>query len=431
MKIIDSIATPERISRLRDIREKKRNEGFAALYDVIGEEAIAELREMYNLFDERMLIWYAGLYDSDIGGFYFSETSRDNEGFLPDLESTAQALKFIKTQCGLEGIGEPIQSIPRDIGEKIYDFAYNLQDEDGFFYHPQWGKDITESRRGRDLGNAAQLIALKGKYKYPLPLSYERKAKPAVPDYLQDIDKYKHWISERPFSTKSYAMGNLINSICGQIRDAGHEFACATIDWLDSIQRTDNGLWERDINYASVNGLMKIAISYPVFNAKIKHATAAFESAVHAITSNEPIEFACEFYNPWAAVSAILSHGDLNESEKAAMRARLRECAPEMIRATTKKMKSTQTNEGNFAYFSASSGECCAYAQGARVSLDNVWESDINGNGCSVNGPLREMFKAFGIPIVPVFTQQDADLVFDIMRLPTQKNDNLQHKEVL
>jgi len=409
---------------LRRIREEKRNEGFTRLTEEIGEASVNELRELYSLLDERMLIWYGQLYDPNIGGFYFSETARDTHGFLPDLESTAQALKFFATQCDLPGTGEPIMRIPRELGEKIYEFAYELQDEDGFFYHPQWGKDITPTRRGRDLGWASQILSLKGKYKYPLPLSNSREGEIAVPDYLKNINVYKKWISERPFSSKSYAMGNLINSICGQIRAAGRDFMRATVDYLDSIQHSDNGLWEEEISYDSVNGLMKIALSYPVFGGKLKFASAAFESALKAIVSDEPIRFACEFYNPWAAISVILCHGDLCEKEKAAIRSELIARAPELVQKTVEKMKTTYTGEGTFAYFSRSSGECCTFAQGARVSLDGVYESDINGNGCSINGPLREMYGALGVNKVPVFTAEDAELLFEIMRLP-MNNSNL------
>ena len=418
IKNINSILTADRISELRRIREEKRNEGFALLSEEIGKAAVNELRALYSLFDERMLIWYGELYDPDIGGFYFSDTARDTDGFLPDLESTAQALKFFATQCDLPGSGEPITRIPCELSEKIFEFAYNLQDEDGFFYHPQWGKDITLTRRGRDLGWATQILSLKGKYKYPPPLSKSREKKSAVPDYLKDINVYKKWISERPFSSKSYPMGNLINSICGQICAAGPEFMKATVDYLDSIQCSDNGLWEKEISYDSVNGLMKIAISYPVFGGKLKHASAAFESSVRAILSDEPIRFACEFYNPWAAISVILRHGELRENEKDSMRSELITIAPELIRKTVEKMKTTYTGNGTFAYFSKDSGEFCSHSQGARVSLDGVWESDINGNGCSINGTLREMYGAFGMQAVPIFTEEDAKFVFDIMKLP-------------
>ena len=48
----------------------------------------------------KILDWLANLYYADIGGFYFSNSARNFNGFLPDLESTVQALGFI-TNSGM------------------------------------------------------------------------------------------------------------------------------------------------------------------------------------------------------------------------------------------------------------------------------------------------------------------------------------------
>ena len=54
------------------------------------------LREYYTLYDKNGLItWFAGLYDPEIGGYYYSNSARDNDQFKPDAESTSQALGFI------------------------------------------------------------------------------------------------------------------------------------------------------------------------------------------------------------------------------------------------------------------------------------------------------------------------------------------------
>ena len=149
MKSINEILTKERLDALEEIRNKKREEDFAVLVPIIGEAAVDEVRKIYGMFDHRMLVWMAKLWDSDTGGFYYSNSARDNDGFLPDLESTNQAIGFITKQCRL-GRGEengdmPITKLPENIAKKICDFAYNLQDEDGYFYHPQWGKEIPET----------------------------------------------------------------------------------------------------------------------------------------------------------------------------------------------------------------------------------------------------------------------------------------------
>lgn len=429
----DDIITEERISALREIRNKKREENFEKLIPKMGEAAVKELVKVYEMFDERMLIWYAGLWDSEIGGFYFSNSARDHEGFLPDVESTAQAVGFIATMCELNpnmrDDAPHLSTWPKRFADKICDFAYNLQDEDGYFYHPQWGKEISPTRRARDCGWAYRLIEAMGR-----ECKYVRATKrvtsdgvpPTYPDYLQSIEALEEWLSTRNIETNSYSFGNLINCTAGLFNSAGPEYTKALVDYLNSTNRPDNGLWEPQVNYASVNGLMKLGMVYPSLNgATLPYPDKSFESAVQAVLSDEEVTFACEFYNAWAATQASLNSMELSGDKALAekYRARLREVAPEMIRVTGEKIALTAVGDGSFAYYTAASGKTCPRSQGALVALDNVREGDINGNGCSTRAPLRHMFKAFGVDMPPFFTREDADFLFELMdaRIPVKK----------
>lgn len=420
----DDLISEERLAALRKNRWIKRELSFSKLVPVMGKAAVDEIRKIYNLFDERMLIWYASLYDPDIGGFYFSNSARDTEGFLPDIESTAQAVTFIAEISGIckgEAKGDfAITKFPPNLAEKICNFAYNLQDEDGYFYHPQWGKDITAPRRGRDCGWAWRMITPLGKNTKYLRVS-ERAGRDDVdsslPEYLTSLDRFNEWIREHDLKTKSYPFGNLINSIASQIVAAGPEYVEALVSYLNENQYPENGLWQPEVNYDSINGLMKFGITYPSFNATLPYPEQSFESAKEAIMSDEEVTFACQFYNAWAALRcAMTSVKESGNKEKyRTLRAELRREAAGMIRKTGEKMLKTRCDDGNFAYFSADSGKYCDKAQGSVVSPYGIREADINGNGCSTRGPLRYMFAAFGIDMPPIFTAEDADFVFELM----------------
>ena len=47
--------------------------------------------------------WLADLYDPESGGFYYSNSAKNNVGYLPDLESTSEALSLIELM--LSGYG--------------------------------------------------------------------------------------------------------------------------------------------------------------------------------------------------------------------------------------------------------------------------------------------------------------------------------------
>lgn len=426
-----NVITEERLDALRKIREAERDENFKALEGVLGEDATREMRKIYSSYTEKMLIWYAGLWAPEIGGFYFSNSARDTEGFLPDIESTAQAVKFIAAECLNEKGGADniyIPYIPERFANKIADFAYSLQDEDGYFYHPQWGKNITLTRRGRDNGWARRMIRPLGRStKYLLPTERQGKngEKSTLPEQFNSIEAYKEWLTSRDLSTKSYPIGNLINSIGGMIRSAGPEFVKLTVDWLNEHQRADNGLWEPQVNYASVNGLMKLGLTYPGFGATLPYPEKSFESAISAVVSDEPMTFACEIYNAWAAANGVIRCLNYAQDTKTIekLRKTLFENAADMIRITGEKLITTACDDGSFAYFSAASGKFCPTSQGARVSPDNIREGDINGNGCSTTAPLSHMFETFGVEKPPMFTKADAEFLFELMdaKNPTKK----------
>ena len=59
------------------------------------EEIISSLKSLYSLYDPSMLGWLGGLFDREIGGFYYSNSARDDENFFPDIESTGQAIGIL------------------------------------------------------------------------------------------------------------------------------------------------------------------------------------------------------------------------------------------------------------------------------------------------------------------------------------------------
>ena len=415
------IITEQRLDSLRRIRNEKRRQRFDRLIPLMGEAAVAEVEELYRMFDERMLIWYAGLWEPDIGGFYFSNSARDHEGFLPDLESTNQAIGFITTQCDILPEGAmPITAIPSRFAEKICAFAYEKQDEDGYFYHPQWGKSIPATRRGRDLMAAWRLIEPLGKEcRYLRPGKGPKTSAPAptVPEYLHSTEAFASWLDGQNIETRSYQFGHYINSTCGQIIARGEEYVRVLVDWLNAHQFPENGLWEPTVNYNSVSGLMKLGMCYPDLKATLPYPEKSFESARAALLSDEPVTFSCEFYNAWAAMQASLRSMELSGNDALAekYRERLRKEAPRMIRTTGEKIAACAVDDGSFAYFTASSGKVCHTSQGVTVARDDVREGDINGNGCSTKAPLTHMFNAFGVSMPPMFTPEDAELLFELM----------------
>jgi len=141
-----------RIQECREIRAARRKEAYESVSATHGRDVRHELELLYDDYGEEIYLWLAGLWDARTGGFYYSNSARDNEGFLPDIESTVQALRLTEA-TGLfpSSRGGWKEFLPEEMKKGLLSFATGLQSgKDGFFYHPQWGKNIVLSRRGRD-----------------------------------------------------------------------------------------------------------------------------------------------------------------------------------------------------------------------------------------------------------------------------------------
>ena len=152
----------------------------AAAVAKYGEEsgmAIVEaFKTLYTLYSDDMVDWAASLYSrgfNDLesgnwaGGYYASTVGRDTVGYGPDVQCTAQMISFINGSGMVNHLGDDYnvpasKYIPEWMQYEMVYFAKSLQDtSNGYFYHPQWGKETTDahlSRRGRDLGWATSII---------------------------------------------------------------------------------------------------------------------------------------------------------------------------------------------------------------------------------------------------------------------------------
>ena len=327
-----------------DAREAAlREEQLDAVEAVLGVEARNAIADYLRMYTDDYYLWLANLYDPGTGGFYYSNSARDNEGFLPDVESTMQALSWLSGVGMLEKYnGKLIEAIPQWMQDQLVDFAKNMQSpEDGYFYHPQWGANIGTSRRSRDLGWATQIVTTFGhKVLYDTPSGTKGElGKPGqatsfterlgssaasavskvvatagtgLPKWLQSPEEFRSYLLDFDWAENSYSAGNTVSSQSGQIEQAGQEFVdifeeilnekqeiaqeklrdkaeaearaknpSITAAEVEEVRRAaENGLWEDRLSYDAVNGLMKISGGYNSLGIKMPYAEQALKSAL-------------------------------------------------------------------------------------------------------------------------------------------------------
>jgi len=446
---------------LTEAQKKIRDAEMAEIEKVLGKEAREAMEEYLTLFSDGFYIWLARLYDNETGALYYSNSGRDHEGFLPDLESTPRGYGWLISAGLCDGCERDLaKALPEETVKLVGEWTRGLQSsEDGYFYHPQWGKNIRPSRLGRDLSNA--VIFLDGLHIKPLydtpcgrvgelgapsmiTQNSDTGKASVLPEYLCDTEKFREYLAGFDWDNVSYSSANTLESQYSQILSAGDEFVKTFEDYMNYRQEimqerlrseaeeklraekpdatdeeiaaarsvAENGLWEARLRYHSVNGLMKVCSTYSRLGIKLHYIKQAFESALSLVTLMEPdytgvtANAIVNVFNPWVSIHHLLDNaekfGDPETAET--LRAKLIERAPELIRATMLKVSAFEKEDGSYGYCSFG---VPALSQMAPVAVEGTNEGDVNGGTIATTGILAHMCAALGVKMPHLYFPED------------------------
>ena len=340
-------------------------------------ELSAALKKANRVLSQDVVDWLAGLYDPDAGGFYYCESGRDNQGFSADIESTYQAF------CMLSELGffADDKYIPEEIKTKVGEYIQQRQaEDDGYFYDPQFGKNVTVSKRERNLGHGKSLLSMTGfKALYPYP-DERTKAKSfaktadsdSLPEMYQSAEAYRKWISDQPWSTNPYASGNNVAASSSMAKSLG--YGDIIIEELNKRQNAETGLWGgSDRTYLQLNASMKCAAAYQTVNYPYPNMDNMIDSVVYIVENDMPGEIA-PAWNPLALLKyAKATYGGVLKPEQTE---RLNAAAPRIVSKIADNVMAFKQKDGGFSYYRDHSS---AESQGALVGL-GLAEGDINAS---------------------------------------------------
>ena len=399
-----------------------------------GKEVVKALGEHYAIYNEGLLTWLGDLYDPKIGGFYYSKSGRhtDDPRFLPDIESTNQATNLLSQAGALESMND----LPEEMRAKMAEFVCSLQsDEDGYIYHPQWGKNIKDSRRGRDMMWACHMAGKLG-IKLPYKTANERLAEAvanskteeekknavsALPEHLRSEEAFLEYVKTYNWTNGGYVSGNNLAAQIDQIVAAG--LADCACDFLSSVQNKETGLWGDSVCFGSVNGVFKISYVYNGAKRLMPHAGKAAIAAMECITRfEEETVHVCSLYNTWYTVLNLIGNmrrygddGVQKEADEIIKELLLR--APEAIRATTKKISEFQKPDGSFSYYKHNTA---CESQGALVAVPKPEggqpdEGDVNASVISSTSLTGNIYAALELRdfAIKLYTKDDLKIFLD------------------
>ena len=420
-----------------------------------AKEIVAALKELYSIYSRDLVEWHANLYDPKIGGYYYSNSARENEGFLPDIESTRFALGSFRG-LGMAGkFGYDIfAALPPYMKKQVGRFIKGLQDPNGYFYHPQWGKEMTDlhqPRRGRDLTMAMGILdwcGLAPTYDTPSGVKGDGlladgtpspfASQPAVVDsetsekvyspMLKDKESFLEYLStfkiEPDNPNSSYEVGSAFECQASEIaaRDkeleaAGADYRLADIlvDWFSKHQDPETGAFadKNHLGLRAVNGILKIASAIHRTGKAFPNAVEAFRTATKAIVLDEEPNTVCWVLNPWYALTVIM--GNVAETSRknndyaaerqiAELRAEMIKNYPEMIRVTANKLKKFRKPDGSFSYLQDRTSHC---SHEMPVAISGANEGDFNATNICTAGIVGHIFIMLKQEMIPFFTEAD------------------------
>lgn len=447
---IEHTLSPELVAELKardKVTKEKQWAAFESKLDAPNaKEIVAALKDLFTIYDEGLIKWMANLYDPDIcvcnelygktecehhplcgtAGFHYTHSARDNVGYLPVVEAMNSIFDFVES-CGLTTEDKVIEWFGKEHGEKMMNFVENLQDPDGFFYHPQWGKNIGIGRRCRDYDRALILLSRYGrKTKYPTMRDAEEcGAEVLIPDNMKTLEAFKEYLGTLDIDHRSYHVGSVLSEQVSTLKTRGPEYCQALLDFLDSHQREDNGIWHEKCDYYGSNGLMKIAGAYTKLGKPVPNPEKAIKAAVAAIMSPEDPDTIVTVWNPWVSVKRLLLNFEEYYSPELAkkMRDELYKIAPEAIRITKEKTLKFKHPDGSFSYLQEFSTWTM---QGAPCAIPRTPEGDMDAGVLGTNSMTWVIFGALGFEEkdgVPLFGEYESAVFKNIMdnRKPVRK----------
>lgn len=479
--VIDPIAYQDKIDRqqkaekwaeLRDEIERRVSADGSALYDKNGRAVSAadyadgvvnELQTFYSQYKDSVIDWFANLYEPAIngdynngGGFYYSNSGRNTEGYLPDIESTSQALNFIAGS----GMARPYgYALPAWMREQIARFVKGAQAPNGYFYHIQWGQEMTDkklARRGRDRSNAENILRELGvsptydtpnlegdgivinnhwvqPAATPLTTRLSHSAAQAVSKVIAVAS------SATPHLETKEALLNYLNNIIDirnncygggdeltsqgddflkrdkELKDAGADWSCSetVIKYLNDNVYESTGYWKSVVDYEGTNGLLKISGLYNKLGAEFPYPEEAARSAIKTLTTAEEAKTICFVYNAWYSIANITTNlrKYSSDTEAGAILADkisldlLKSCQNE-IAVSTVKNSAFRKDDGSYSYFTNGT---VSDSHDMPVAVPQVDEGDVNATEIGIVGLTGNMFNALDLKgfMPPLYTKSD------------------------
>ena len=446
------MAEEERQRQEEEARKERAAREWAERFNVIADaETRGAVQNFYEEFydPEALIRWWAGLYDPDLGGFYYANSARDTKGYLPDMESTYQIVQRLRV---LDPNSDLARFLGPEITAKMIAFYQSKQDpDDGYFYHPQWSRAVSRKnvmRYTRDQDWAITVLGwLHSAPLYPTALdraagsagtvdvTVQRLASQAGltaksgTDWQPNVQSVTSYVNNLLATKSCESWSNTLQTQLSTFEATG--MLDAVLDVLDQRINPEYGLWvsrydaARDVYYNLMKtptsevpyGIYtcayKVMIMYNAGKRVVPYASKMVENAIKAICSRDPGVRVTYIFNPWATLGNVrenlVFYG--NSAMVADYDAQIKTNILEMLSALKGSLGKYKRADGSYSYLQSGSKSTI---YDTPVSTGAV-EGDVNGNNLVMSFAMH-ICHTIGLEhMIPVFGEQHGKLMQELL----------------
>ena len=465
------MAAEEKARQEEEERQAQIERRWATRFDSITDpEVKASVKDFYDVYydPEAIIRWWAGLYDPEIGGFYYANSARDNAsygvgGFLPDMESTWQIINRLR-----QFESDLAHFLGPEITAKIVEFYQTRQDpDDGYFYHPQWPKaqSLTNNMRyTRDQNWAiAAFENLHASPLYPTALDRAKNSTGTVDVTVKRLasqaglpvasDRSAVRITPRTgldwqpneTSVKNYVNNLLATRTCEQWSNQletqlstfeAYGVLQYVVDVLDARINPAFGFWvtrydDKADYYYNMKSTPTAETPYGIFtctykvmniynraNRALPYPTKMAENVIRGIISERTIQRdgrirITYIFNPWATLGTLRTN--LNSfgtiAQKTEFNALVDANIIEMLAAVKSSLDYYRCEDGSYGYLDSGSSPTI---YGMPVST-GAKEGDVNAHNL-VMSLGRHICSTIGVSEIPVFNENHGKLMQELLK---------------
>lgn len=357
-------------------------------------EISEELKDSLKLFEEvvseGVVDYLVEIFDPKTGGFYHAISSRDNSQFLPCLEATEFAFEIMEDYGLLENSDITSGVYPKIYSDRVVTFTREMQYEDGFFYDPQWGTNVSDSRRNRDLSWAKCILRRFGgsaKYSYPDQRTV-LLATSTFPEYLESQNAFIEYLDSLDWSSAGvWGTGDNLASAKTLIQGAG--LYSVAQEYIKQKQNIETGLWGEGCTMDNINGAMKLSEFFDV-NNPYPNVEKMVESVFKVLDSDVEFTLATDLWNPIRLINIAQASYGANLSLD--LKAKTLNALPEIIEKICDRAQAFKKPDGGYSSFLYNSA---SNLQGSPSSL-GLYESDMDGTTIIADRLMTTIYSIIG-----------------------------------